>query len=492
MVNLVAQVGVTMVMVPFIVRALGDRLYGFWTLVGAFIGYYGMLDFGLSVAVGRYVAKALGSEDTEECNRVFNTTLLIFSLLGVAALLVTGVLAGLAPLFCRSASDAVLFRNVILILGLSAALTFPFKSFSGVLAARLRFDIETGLNMISLALRTAGTVYVLAMGYKLFALAGVVFLSGLPAKLLLVVFAKKNLPSLALGKRYVRRATARELVSFSAFTFVAQTADRLRFEIDALVITIFIGLAAVTHYKIASVLIHYFRLLMIAALGVMFPVFSRQFGARDTNGLRRSLFFSTRVSVVLSTFIAFGFIVWGRPFIVRWMGPDYLDAFPCLVILVVGCLFDLWQVPSPGLLISMGRHRFYAAYCILEGVANLALSLLLVQRFGLVGVAAGTAIPMIVVRLGIQPVHTCRVLGISVRDYFFRLARTVLSALTALAIPGLITWRFAAPTYGSLLAVGTSSLAAYVLVLWLVEFSRVETRTLLQSLVPACRASSTS
>ena len=34
-------------MMPFIVGTLGDRLSGLWALLGALIGYYGLLDLGL-------------------------------------------------------------------------------------------------------------------------------------------------------------------------------------------------------------------------------------------------------------------------------------------------------------------------------------------------------------------------------------------------------------------------------------------------------------
>ncbi|HEV2246346.1 MAG TPA: hypothetical protein VGW37_06805 [Terriglobia bacterium] len=45
---------------PFVIHSLGDRMYGFWTLAAAFVGYYGLMDLGLSSAVNRYIAGAAG------------------------------------------------------------------------------------------------------------------------------------------------------------------------------------------------------------------------------------------------------------------------------------------------------------------------------------------------------------------------------------------------------------------------------------------------
>ena len=54
--NLVAATLVSILIMPFVVRMLGDRLYGLWTLVAALIGFYGVLDLGLSRATTRYLA----------------------------------------------------------------------------------------------------------------------------------------------------------------------------------------------------------------------------------------------------------------------------------------------------------------------------------------------------------------------------------------------------------------------------------------------------
>ena len=71
---------------PFVINSLGDRMYGFWTLIGTFLGYYGLIDFGLSSAVNRYISEAVGAQDSKKCNNIFNTALVLFSILGVIAL----------------------------------------------------------------------------------------------------------------------------------------------------------------------------------------------------------------------------------------------------------------------------------------------------------------------------------------------------------------------------------------------------------------------
>ena len=49
--NLLASTLIGFFLMPFLVQHLGDRQYGFWTLAGAILGYYGVLDFGILSAV---------------------------------------------------------------------------------------------------------------------------------------------------------------------------------------------------------------------------------------------------------------------------------------------------------------------------------------------------------------------------------------------------------------------------------------------------------
>ena len=63
--NLGAQLAVSLVMLPFIVDCLGDRMYGFWSLAWSIIGYFGFLDFGIGAAVSRYIARRHRSRGRE-------------------------------------------------------------------------------------------------------------------------------------------------------------------------------------------------------------------------------------------------------------------------------------------------------------------------------------------------------------------------------------------------------------------------------------------
>jgi O-antigen/teichoic acid export membrane protein len=482
--NYVAQVAVVFFLMPFIVRSLGDRLYGLWSLVGAVIGYYGLLDFGLSMTVNRFMAKSIGADDREESNDIFNAAFFVFFGIGIVVLLATGILFVLATTLFKDPSDASLFSKVILIVGVNMAIDFPLRVYGGALGAKLRYDIVSLIQMLTLAVRTALTVLVLVLGYGLLALVWVTVLSSALSKILSVYYSKKNMPHLRLQFSRWKARKAKMLFSYSSFAFLSKLSDELRFNIDVVVITAFLGLATVTHYKIASTMALYFRTLVMSMLGIFLPLFSQQHGAGDYEALKKSFFFCSKLAICISGFIGFGFVVWGRPFIQRWMGPEYLDAYPVLVVLTVACAVDMAQAASPAYLFATSNHRLFSFYGMAEGIFNVLLSLVLVKPYGMMGVALGTLVPLLAVKLVIQPLHVCKILSISYAEYAKTMMMTLLRVSVALIIPTLVSVAFVAPDYRNLFLISASSVGAYTLVIWLIELTRNEKKMLLRAAAP--------
>jgi len=461
-------------MMPFVINSLGDRLYGFWVVITAFMGYYGLLDLGLTSAVIRHMAGAIGTNDSTECNKIFNTALFIFAILSMLSLGITGLIMTSIGYLHIAAEDIPLYRKITLILGLNFAINFPIKVFTGTLSAKLRYDIISSLQMFTLVLRTLLIVGALNAGHKLIALALISLLAIIPEMLLSIYFTKKNMPFLQIHYKYIAKDRLKSFFSYSIFTFIAQIADRLRFNVDAFVITIYIGLVAVTHYSIATELMRLFIGIIVAAVGVLQPIFSYQYDRKDHKALTDTYFFATRISFCLAAFIGFGMIAWGKSFIERWMGPEYNDAYPCLAILVTGCIIALSQTPSVNLLYGISKHRFYALFNSIEALCNLLLSVVLVKHFGLIGVALGTFIPMAIIKLIIQPIYVCKVAEIRYLDYVSMATKTAIAIVLALILPIALSLKFALPDYSILSILAIISACIYMSVIWLIGLDKKE------------------
>ncbi len=473
-VNLAASALASFLLMPFIVHHLGDRVYGFWSLATAFIGYYNLLDLGLSSAISQYMCIALGQKDFAECRVVFNTALRLQLMIGGAALAATSVLVAITPLFCHQPADVPLFREVIAILGVNAALGFPARVFWAALEAELRFDIQSWLANLGLVLRTGLVVAAIWSGGGLLALAWTTLIVTIPLTALQIWFATRQAPWTRIDSSFVMAKRIKSFFSYSVYSFLAYIADVVRFQLDPLIIATMVGLAAVTHYKVAGILAQYYLQIVFASVGMMLPVFSRLHGEGNRARLDELFFFGTKLSCCVSILICSGLIGWGRPLIVRWIGPSYLDGYLPLVVLSLAVLVDVSQRSSADLLFATFNQKFYAWINGAEAILNLGFSLALARPYGILGVAMGTFIGAFAVRLVLQPWWVCKVSGINYRTYMRFAGGTFLKcACLAAAAVAMSAWGLR-PNYFWLACSALSATAVYAAGSWFTVFNHEE------------------
>jgi O-antigen/teichoic acid export membrane protein len=104
--------------------------------------------------------------------------------------------------------------------------------------------------------------------------------------------------------------------------------------------------------------------------------------------------------------------------ITAWVGAKYVtQSYPVLVVLAVPMMFTLAQGASTRILYGMAKHRPLALVTLMESLANLVLSIVLIRPFGIVGDAFGTAIPLMLTSLFFMPRHMCRLMGVRLGTY---------------------------------------------------------------------------
>lgn len=427
--TLILTVIISFLMMPYLIHTLGDRWYGLWVIVGSLIGYYGLLDFGLSSANQRFIAKSLQDTDTNAVNRVISSSFSLLLLLGFISLLLTVGLYIAAPHFTDNLNDVAIFQTLIIIMGVKTAITFPFTVFHGVLTAHLRYDISSFVLLFKLILRTSLILLYLSFDYGIVTLAMVTFITELLGYFIIAFCAKKIHPTLSIALKHIDLTTIKALFNYSKYTFIAYLGDILRFKIDTLVIGKFMGLVLVTHYSIAIRLVEYIVQILESLLGSFLPIFTRLDDNNDATKIKTSFLVITEISLFLSLLIIPVIMIVGDVFIQLWMGKEYQDAYIPLLLLCLATLIEGCNKTCITLLYAKAKHSYYAKINIIEGIVNIALSLMLVQKFGLIGIALGTIIPAIINKIIFLPKVACQLIKLPLRQYYLLMGKYFLFAL---------------------------------------------------------------
>ncbi len=475
----VSKIGVAFFIMPFLIGELGDRWYGIWSIIAGFATYYYLLDFGLSSATSRFGAAALAENDFGRLNRVISTAFSLFVFLGIVVVVVSIILAWAARFFLSDPDELTLIRTIILIQGLGLGIGFSSKAFGGVAIIHYRYDLLEINALIRLALETSAIFYFLSRGYGVLALALIFFVSITLHSFTDYLIARYLYRDMRLSSGDVSPKLAREFLGFSVWSFIMSISDSLRLQVDALVIGAFASAAMVTHYNVGARLAMYTLTLLNRATNMITPLYTRLHTLQEQDSLRDKFLFFTKVNSMLGVFGGGLLIVIGHAFIERWMGPEYLDGYPVLVVLAVAVMAESINQPTTNVLVAIAKHKFYALASLAEGVVNVLLSIVLLQKYGIVGVALGTAIPMLVVRLLIVPIYTCRKIGLSVVRYYLSIGPIIAVIFVYL---GLWYWYGASwlsvPDYGRVVTAMVSISLIYVVFVPFVALTKSELRSL--------------
>jgi O-antigen/teichoic acid export membrane protein len=238
-------------------------------------------------------------------------------------------------------------------------------------------------------------------------------------------------------------------------------AVQIGFNLDNLVIGGAIGTAAVAVYSVTLRLADYQRQLGNQFNSLLFPVIVRFRSAGQAEALQETLIEGTRIALALMVGVTICLVGFARPLILIWMGPDFEGSIAPLYVLAVTGVVLVGQGPLANVLLGTGRHRLVAFSSLSEALANLVLSLLLVRRFGIVGVAAGTAIPVIAANACVLLPAACRAVSLSVS----RFLRIVAGPALVGAIPAslvCIALRVMAPPQSMAAVVGEGAVVGVV------------------------------
>jgi len=402
---------------PFVLHKLGDDAFGLWILIFSVTGYYGLFDFGMRQSIVKQVAEYAATGDHDRLLRVVNTGIFSYGCLSLLLLLVTGVgccyldsIFRVEPAFSRTA------RLLMLIVGSGIALSSPLSVFSGVLQGLQQYHWMNLVQIVSNLVRAALVVLSLNRGFGLLTLALITVAIPILGSAGCMAVARR-LIRYRLDFRLVDRAAFRRLSGYGAVIFVAIAADRLRFGSDATVIGIFLSASAITYFSIGSKLVDYASSVVDSMADTFMPLSSHLEATCDLPRLRRLFIAGNRACAMEIFPLCATLLILGKSLIDIWVGRRYASAYLILVLLVVPRTAYRSQGASTRILFGTARHRLLSMVLLAEGTGNLLLSVALIRPLGIVGVAIGTAIPMLGTSLFFLPQYLCKLLGVRLRDF---------------------------------------------------------------------------
>ena len=389
--NLIGQVlplGVAVVAVPILIRALGEGRFGILTLAWALIGYFALLDFGLGRALTQAASEAIGQGDAERLRELSVVSIVSMLVIGVlGAVVVAAATPWLAYAFLKM--DGALRSEAATSFYLLAA-SLPFVlgtiGFRGLLEAHQHFGLATALRLPYAIFNFVGPLAVIPFSHSLVPIVGMLVVGRVLMFAAHFIVSLRQYPWLR-DKSPRSMATLAPLLRLGGWMMVSNVVSPMMVYLDRFVIGALISVTAVAYYVTPFELVTKLLIVPAAVVGVFFPAFAAMF---TSNRPRTALLFdrATRFVLIVVFPATLLLVAFAHEVLLAWVGPEFAQrSAVAMQLLAAGVLINSFAQAPFALLQATRRADLTAKLHLAELPVYALMIVVLGRRFGVAGVA---------------------------------------------------------------------------------------------------------
>ena len=387
-VSFLYPVALTIVLTPVILHFIGAEQYGIFALATVFVGFLGLIDFGMTPVMIRFLSASLATSNYREARSVLGVGYLFFGAVGLIGVALAVAGGQLIPRILSLSPDLHATATfVISVAGVGFFFTALLSPVGSIPGALQRFDAATFANLISTTLGAGAAVVVLSLGWGVRALIVVTVLQ--PALVLLLIWRsnRRLIPDLAVRPSY-DGPLLRKMISFSTYSFVSNTAGVILFQIDKFVLGALANVSLVTYYVVPGNVAQRLHTGVSRLTAVALPVSADLHARGERKALNDFYVRATRATLLVIVTLVVPVFIFSRQLLHEWVGEDFATtSFGALrLLLLTYAALALTALPYYFAL-GIGRPRILAVFNVVSALVNVALIVVLIPRYGLIGAA---------------------------------------------------------------------------------------------------------
>lgn len=417
--------------VPMLLHYLTKAQYGVYQLMGSFIAMLSLMDFGLSNSVTRFLSQAKARQSGQEETDILATARFLYLLIGMAILLVGGVLYFfITPLYQHTltAQELLLAKQIFLLLLVNFVVCISGNIFISVLSSYERFvawQLICLVNTIGMPLMAWAV-----LSWKADALYLVLVQTGFN---ILCVGLNYLYCRFKLGVRFPisfrHGALLKQLITFSLFVFIGNVSGQIYWRLGNFVLGAMIGAVAVANYYIGTQICLFFFVLSSGIGGIFFPKLSADWAKSYSLTTHNDIFCKTgRLQGMIAFLIVTGFALLGKQFLFLWLGPGNEICYWVALILMIGCSLSVVQGVAGAILQAIDKFAFFAWASLIISAVNIAVAIVLTHWYGLIGCALAMSLCLLLGLGTALNIYYCKI-GLDVKRFFQQLKGVVIGTV---------------------------------------------------------------
>ncbi len=376
-----------------ILSSFGSSYNGITSSISQFLSYAALLKSGVGGVTRAALYKPLNEKDTDRISAIVNATEKFMR--QIAKIFATFILlfAALYPFLVTDEFPWLFSFTLVLILGIGTFAQYYFGiTYQLLLQADQRQYITSLIQIITTILNTIAAAVLIGLG-------GSIHIVKLGSS---IVFALNPLfINIYVRKMYsINRKIPADNTAISQRwdSFAHQIANFVHGNTDIVVLTFFSSMTEVSVYTVYAMVVTGVRKLfgtlaagMEAALGNMFAKKEDKLLHRNVDLLEFVIFYATTVcfSAAIVLIVPFVTVYTSGIADVNYNRPLFG------ILLCIAEIFWCIRIPYQSVVLAAGRFKETRNGAIMEPIINIVVSVALVWKIGLVGVAVGTVCAMV-------------------------------------------------------------------------------------------------
>lgn len=376
-----------------VLHRLGRDVYGLWIASGALLAYAGFADLGVLGVLPWMVAEADGKKDTEATRALVAHGLLF----AVAAGFAFGALAGglwyFYPTLLRlTAEDRSLLAWPLFLTVALTALTFPFRTFSALLAGKQDSTYLGISGVLQVTASAVVTLFLVTRGAGLFALAFGASAPPLLAGIAALVRARSQYANVVTPWLHVDSKLVRRLAIDGFGAWMVSFGYTMAAASDPIILS-FVGLRGLVpgfamSTRLGLTLTQFAWILPDAAL-----VGLAQLNAEGTKERVREICTAIiLLNLIVGGAVASAILASNGTFVRLWVGSDYFLGLRFNALVAINAILSCFLHGISTVVSVLGRRFEMGVALLINGILHALLATLLSRHLGPYGIILATLI----------------------------------------------------------------------------------------------------
>lgn len=404
---------------PWLIRELGQSEYAIYSIVISLMSYV-TVDFGLSAVVSRFIAKYLAAGEREKIKGFVGIVLKVYIIITTVAFVVLVALFFMIENIYQglTAEEIEKLKVVYIIMAVMTVFSIPALPLNGIYTAHGRVYNNKIFDLISKLLIIVFVCISLLSGKGLYYVVLINALVTVSINIVKLLYIRKA-EHLEIDVTYKDKAVVKNILSFSAWMTIAMIADKFFFTIEPSLLAAFSNSREVAIFGVAAQIEGYVLLFAEALNGIFLPKVAVLANEENANKKLTDLMISVGK---LQLFVVAGLVIaittLGKEFISLLFGPEYVDSYYSVIIILCPCIIHMTQGIGMEILYVKNKVKYRALSYTVGAIINVIVTVILVPSLGAIGAAIGIATGFLVGHEIIMNIIYSKALNLGIGRFF--------------------------------------------------------------------------